>query len=101
MAKINGIVTGMKQRFGAYPGVAAYAEKTLSELGAEISIATREAVLGDSYATLDAEVLHRFRADIETERTEHVESARLQLNAIRHIMQHLRPKANVDGGGLA
>lgn len=47
--------------------------------GAEISIATREAVLGDSYATLDAEVLHRFRADIETERTEHVEGARLQM----------------------
>jgi hypothetical protein len=40
MAKINGIVTGMKQRFGAYPGVAAYAEKTLSELGAE----TRHAI---------------------------------------------------------
>jgi len=68
--------------------------------GAEISIATREAVLGDSYATLDAEVLHGFRADIETERTEHVESARLQLNAIRHIMQHLRPNTNAGAGGL-
>ncbi len=60
--------------------------------GAEIAIATREAVLGDSYATLDVEILRRFRADIETERTEHVESARLQLNAIRRIMQHLRPR---------
>jgi F-type H+-transporting ATPase subunit epsilon len=68
---------------------------------AEIAIATREAVLGDSYATLDAEILSRFRADIETERTEHVESARLQLNAIRRIMQHLRSRPNLDAGSLA
>ena len=66
--------------------------------GAEIAIATREAVLGDSYATLDVEILSRFRADIETERTEHVESARLQLNAIRRIMEHLRPRS---AGSLA
>ena len=61
--------------------------------GAEIAIATREAAPGDDFATLDEEVLRRFRADIETERTEHVESARLQLNAIRRIMQHLRPQS--------
>jgi F-type H+-transporting ATPase subunit epsilon len=59
--------------------------------GREIAIATREAVPGDDLATLDQTVLGRFRAEIETERTEHVESTRLQLNAIRQIMRHLRP----------
>lgn len=59
--------------------------------GHDIDVATREAVPGDDLATLDATVLARFRADIETERTEHVESTRLHLNAIRQIMRHLRP----------
>lgn len=59
--------------------------------GRDITIATREAVPGDDLATLDATVLGRFRADLETERTEHIQSARLQLNAIRQIMRHLRP----------
>jgi F-type H+-transporting ATPase subunit epsilon len=69
--------------------------------GAEIAVATREAIVGDSYETLDIEVLRRFRADIETQRTEHVESARLHLEAIRRIMQQLRPRPNVGAGSLA
>jgi len=48
-------------------------------------------VAGKDLATLDQSVLARFRADIETERSEHVESTRLQLDAIRQIMRHLRP----------
>ncbi len=63
--------------------------------GTEIAIATREAVTGDDLATLEQAVLARFRADVEAERNERVESTRLHLNAIRQIMRHLRP----DGGG--
>jgi F-type H+-transporting ATPase subunit epsilon len=59
--------------------------------GRDIAIATREAVTGDDLATLDETVLARFRADIETERAERVDSTRLQLNAIRQIVRHLRP----------
>lgn len=59
--------------------------------GREITIATREAIPGDDIATLDETVLSRFRADIEMERTQRVESTRLQLNAIRQIVSHLRP----------
>ena len=59
--------------------------------GHDVAVATREAVPGDDLVTLDRTVLARFRADIETEQTEHVESTRLQLNAIRQIMSHLRP----------
>ena len=69
--------------------------------GREIAIATREAVTGDDLATLDETVLARFRADIETERTERVESTRLQLNAIRQIMSHLLRTAGRRGGGFA
>jgi F-type H+-transporting ATPase subunit epsilon len=69
--------------------------------GQDISIATREAVPGDDLATLDQTVLARFRADIEAERTEHVESTRLQLTAIRQIMRHLRPAGPGSAGSFA
>ena len=69
--------------------------------GQDIAIATREAIVGDDLATLDQTVLARFRADIETERTEHVESTRLQLNAIRQIMRHLRPTGRTGSGNFA
>ncbi len=64
--------------------------------GAAIDIATREAVIGDDLATLDAEVLARFRSDADEERIEHVETVRLQLNAIRRIISRLQP--GVDAG---
>jgi F-type H+-transporting ATPase subunit epsilon len=66
--------------------------------GQIISIATREAVLGDDLATLAETVLARFRADLETERSERVESTRLQLRAIREIVSHLRGGAGGSGG---
>ena len=69
--------------------------------GTDISIATREAVVDDDLATLDQTVLARFRADIEMERIEHVESTRLQLNAIRQIMRHLRPDSRTGSGNFA
>jgi F-type H+-transporting ATPase subunit epsilon len=69
--------------------------------GQDIAIATREAVAGDDLATLDQTVLARFRADNETERTERVESTRLQLNAIRQIMRHLRPDRQSGAGTFA
>lgn len=58
--------------------------------GEEVSIAVRDAVVGDDLATLDQAVLARFRSDIETERTEYTESTRLQLSAIRQIVRNLR-----------
>ena len=69
--------------------------------GQDISVATREAIVDDDLTTLDQTILARFRADIETERTEHVESTRLQLNAIRQIMRHLRPDGRAGSGNFA
>jgi F-type H+-transporting ATPase subunit epsilon len=59
--------------------------------GSEIAIATREAVPGNDLATLDELILARFRANTEAERVERTDSTRLQLNAIRQIVSHLRP----------
>jgi F-type H+-transporting ATPase subunit epsilon len=69
--------------------------------GRDIAIATREAVTGDDLATLDQKVLGRFRADIEAERTERVESTRLQLDAIRQIVSHLGSGPRNGGGNFA
>jgi F-type H+-transporting ATPase subunit epsilon len=71
------------------------------DAGRDIAIATREAVTGDHLATLDQTILGRFRADIETERTERVESTRLQLNAIRQIVSQLGSGVRAGGGGFA
>ncbi|HVJ55355.1 MAG TPA: F0F1 ATP synthase subunit epsilon [Aliidongia sp.] len=69
--------------------------------GRTVSVATREAVLGDDIAQLHETVLGRFRADLEAERVEHVESTRLQLAAIRQIMRHLRPDGGAKPGAFA
>lgn len=58
--------------------------------GRDVLVTSRDVVEGDDLDTLDETVLARFRADIETERSEHAESTRLHLAAIRQIMQHLR-----------
>jgi F-type H+-transporting ATPase subunit epsilon len=60
----------------------------------DIEIATREAVTGDDLATLDSEVLARFQSDADDERSEHVETMRLQFNAIRHMVSRLTTGAN-------
>ena len=58
--------------------------------GREIAIATREAVVGNALATLDKTILGRFQADADAERTERIDSTRLQLSAIRQIVSHLQ-----------
>jgi F-type H+-transporting ATPase subunit epsilon len=65
--------------------------------GQTVAIATREAVTGDDLATLDQTVLAHFRADIETERTERVETTRLQLDAIRRMVGRLRAPSGNPG----
>ncbi len=59
--------------------------------GARVDIATREAVMGQDLDTLDRDVLSRFQSDADAERQEHVETMRLQFNAIRHMVSRLKP----------
>ena len=69
--------------------------------GCDIQIATREAVASDVLATLDQTILARFRSEIETERTERVDITRLHLNAIRQIVNNLRPTGRIGAGGMS
>jgi F-type H+-transporting ATPase subunit epsilon len=73
----------------------------LSVSGGDVAIATREAVVGDDMATLADSVLARFRADAETERAVHTDSARLQINAIREMVRHLRPAGRGGSANFA
>lgn len=61
---------------------------------ANIDIASREAVTGDDLATLDREVLARFQADADSERSEHTETMRLQFDVIRRMVSRLGSSAN-------
>ncbi len=65
--------------------------------GKNIAIATREAVKSDDLATLDQTVLAQFRSDLETERTEHVQATRLQLNVVRQLIGRLKPRSGLSG----
>lgn len=58
-----------------------------------VAISTREAVSGDDLATLDMEVLTRFQTESDNERVEHVETMRLQMDAIRQMVSGLRKNA--------
>ncbi|MBB6254240.1 F0F1 ATP synthase subunit epsilon [Nitrospirillum iridis] len=69
--------------------------------GTQVTVATREAIAGGDIETLDKTVLDRFRVELDQERLERTEDTRLQLNAIRQIMRHLRPDRRPGGGGLS
>lgn len=62
-----------------------------------VSIAAREAVTGEDLATLDGEVLARFRAELDEERVEHVETTRMHLTAMRKMLARLQPKPRGAG----
>ncbi|WP_404713019.1 F0F1 ATP synthase subunit epsilon [Sphingomonas sp. MMS24-J13] len=63
--------------------------------GSDVSIATREAHVGDDLDQLETVVLAGYRAHIESERMERTASARLRMQAIRHMIEALdgAPKA--------
>lgn len=73
------------------PGYCAVRRGVLSVRGGtEIAVATREARRGDDPATLEQEVVARFLADAEAERSGRVAALRLQTQAIRRIVEALR-----------
>ncbi len=68
--------------------------------GAEVAIATREAIAGDDLDRLEEIVLGEFQERSETERASRLASLQLQMKAIRQIVQYLRPdKRSVMEGG--
>jgi F-type H+-transporting ATPase subunit epsilon len=66
--------------------------------GSEIAIATREAQRGDDLDALEASVLSRFRAEAEAERSGRTTAVRLQTQAVRRIVEALRPERQTGLG---
>jgi F-type H+-transporting ATPase subunit epsilon len=66
--------------------------------GTQIAIATREARRGDDLDTLEASVLVQFRAEVDAERTGRVATTRLHTEAIRRIIEALRPEGQMEAG---
>ncbi|PTW61086.1 F-type H+-transporting ATPase subunit epsilon [Breoghania corrubedonensis] len=64
--------------------------------GSEISIATREAVVGTDLATLDEVVLERFHGELDEERTQNVEATRLHLDMIRRLVARAGVASGAD-----
>lgn len=59
--------------------------------GADIAIATREAVPGDDLHQLETEVLIRFRREVAEEQAARTDAKRLYFAAIRQICRFFRP----------
>lgn len=59
--------------------------------GRDVRLAVRDAVLGDDPEQMEDAVLTRFRETAEEEQGARAESLRLQMIAIRRIIQYLRP----------
>ncbi|HXQ47914.1 MAG TPA: F0F1 ATP synthase subunit epsilon [Caulobacteraceae bacterium] len=64
--------------------------------GADVAIATREAILGDDLASLEAVVRGKLAAEAEEERQARSHAERFRIQAIRQIIGYLRPQ-NTDG----
>jgi len=58
--------------------------------GDSVAIASREAVLGDDLASLEAAVLTRYRETAAAEQAARSQATRLQTAAIRQIIRYLR-----------
>lgn len=68
--------------------------------GKEVSVATREALVGDDLDHLEGVALAQFREDAEEERASRAESLELQMAAVRKIIRFLRPQSSgIFGAG--
>jgi F-type H+-transporting ATPase subunit epsilon len=67
--------------------------------GREVAVATREAVVDDDLDRLERSVLQRFREQESAEQTARVETARMELRAVREILRYLRPARGERIGG--
>ena len=68
------------------------------ESGQILSIATREAVVSENLNKLEYDVIARFQADDEEERTARIEAMTLRMKAIRRIIHFLRAPGGCSDG---
>ena len=66
--------------------------------GKLVTIATREAVVGDDLDRLRTDVLAAFRRSVDEEKKSRTDTQRLYLAAIRQICRYLSPRAHAQLG---
>lgn len=64
--------------------------------GTTVNVSTRDAVAGDDLQALSQVVLQRFHSQDDAERTEHVDSTRLHLQAIRQIVRGIQGSRGIS-----
>ena len=69
--------------------------------GEDVAIATREAILGDDLASLEAVVRGRLTTEMEEERQARSHAEQFRIQAIRQIISYLRPETTDGAGGRA
>jgi F-type H+-transporting ATPase subunit epsilon len=90
------------RRAGGQQGYCAVRGGLLTVSGGEdVAIATREAILGDDLASLEAVVRGKLAAEAEEERQARSHAEQFRIQAIRQIIGYLRPQASDGGGGGA
>jgi F-type H+-transporting ATPase subunit epsilon len=62
-------------------------------MGHRVSVASREAIIGESLETLEARVRAVRAQQLEADRHAQVEQTRLHALAVRELMRYLRPEA--------
>jgi F-type H+-transporting ATPase subunit epsilon len=87
------------RRKGGEAGYCAVRGELLTVANGEIvSIATREAIVGDDLATLEGLVRGRLAAETEENRLARAHAEQLRVQAIRQIIGYLRPEPAELGG---
>ncbi|WP_075221418.1 F0F1 ATP synthase subunit epsilon [Acuticoccus yangtzensis] len=69
--------------------------------GAHVAVATRDAVVGESLATLEGDIVAAFARRADAERAERTAGLKLQMKAIRQIVAHLGTRPDAIMGGSA
>jgi F-type H+-transporting ATPase subunit epsilon len=88
VASVVAFRTGERERYCAVRG------GVLVVAGNVVTIATREAIVGDDLEALERNVVTAFREGADEERRASVDDERLRAQAVRKILGYLRP----DGG---
>lgn len=68
--------------------------------GEDVSVATREGVIGDDLDTLEDKVVNQYRRSGREEEQAKAGSAKLHLAALRQICTYLRPQRRQGGPGM-
>jgi F-type H+-transporting ATPase subunit epsilon len=92
MTALTPSVVGWRDRAGKERFCAVRGGVLSVTAGGDVTLATREAVVGDDLERLEGEVLRRFKTEAAAEEEARIGEARLQLALVRRMLTYLRPE---------